>query len=258
MPEIDLSGLAALRAAFKASPQARAASALAQTAAPRIDIIGPICPFWGISAAWVAEQLNSITAGEIRLRIHSDGGDVLEGVAIHNLLAAHPARIVAEIIGHAASAASWVAMAADEILIWQGGRMMIHNSWQEFHFQANADDIEATVIPLINDARTLLRQIDADMRAAYARRTGIPDAEVGAMMAATTWMTAEEAVAKGFADKLLNIGATASTEPVNANALAGRGQTSAATERPATQARTVTPEVLAGLRALAASMTAGR
>jgi ATP-dependent Clp protease protease subunit len=241
MPEIDLSGLSALRAVFKTGPQARAASALAETAAPRIDIIGPICPFEGISAAWVAEQLNGIAGGEIRLRIHSDGGDVLEGVAIHNLLVAHPARIVAEIIGHAASAASWIAMAADEILIWQGGRMMIHNSWQDFYFQANADDIEATVIPLINDARTVLLQIDVDMRGAYARRTGLPDEEVGAMMKATTWMSAEEAVARGFADKLLNIGAIAVTEPVMAKV----------TERPAAQA---TPELLARLRALAAAM----
>jgi ATP-dependent protease ClpP protease subunit len=240
MPKIDLSGLAPLRSLLSRAPQARAhrlGFANEDDGCVRLDIMGDIDPYFGISAANVMAQLDGVTATEIKIRINSGGGDVLEGVAIHNLLAAHPARKTAEIFGVAASAASWIAMVAEEIVIWEGAMMMIHQSWQGL--AGNADILE--------EAAAVLRKIDDSMRTAYARRTGIADDEIRAMMAAETWMTAEEAVAKKFADRLLKIGSTA-TEPAAAQAA----------ERPAAQVKSVTPEILAGLHALAASMTAGR
>ena len=105
--------------------------------------------------------------------------------------------------------------------------MMIHQAWQPV--AGNAD--------ILGEAMAVLRKIDDSMSAAYARRTGLADAEIRAMMAAETWMTADEAVAKGFADGVLKPGAD---QPV------------AAAERPQI---TISPEILAGLKGLADTMT---
>ena len=229
MPKIDISGLAGLRGR---GPQARSNRIAFATEESRLDLMGDIDAFEGISAASVVAQLDAIAGGEIRLRINSYGGDVLEGVAIHNALVAHPARIVAEIIGVAASAASWIAMAADEVLIWEGAMMMIHNSWQ-----AGGGNKET-----LAEAIAVLGKIDDAMASAYIRRTGLADADIRAMMDAETWLTAEEAVAKGFADRMLAIGGTGV-------AAAARGELKK--PRPA---RTISPDVLAGLKSLAAAM----
>lgn len=225
MPQIDLTGLDAFRAAR--GPQARGQRLAFAVDAVRLDLMGDIDPFFGISAASVVAQLDQVTAPEIRLRINSYGGDVFEGVAIHNALSAHPARIVAEIIGCAASAASWIAMAADEVLIWDGAMMMIHQAWQPV--AGNAD--------ILGEAMAVLRKIDDSMAGAYARRSGLPDAEIRAMMAAETWMTADEAVQKGFADRVLRPGEAGGT-----------------IEAAAGPQKTISAEILAGLRGLAVAM----
>ncbi len=236
MTLIDLTGFDGIRAARGSGPQARSNRlAFAVDTTARLDLLGDIDPFWGISAAAVITQLDQITAPEIRIRINSYGGDVFEGIAIHNALSAHPARIVAEIIGCAASAASWIAMVADEVLIWDSAQMMIHQAWQPV--AGNADTL--------GEAMAVLRKIDDAMASAYCRRTGLADAEVRAMMAAETWMSAEEAVAKGFADKVLRIG-----EPIAAEV-----QTKPAAAVPATRpVIQISPDVLAGLQGLAEAM----
>lgn len=232
MPEIDISGLAGLRAKFAKGPQARSNRLAFAAQESRLDLMGDIDPMFGISAASVMAQLDAIAGGEIRIRINSYGGDVLEGVAIHNALIAHPARKVAEIVGVAASAASWIAMAADEILIWDGAMMMIHNSWQ----------VLAGNKETFGEAMAVLGKIDDAMAAAYVRRTGLGDAEIRAMMDAETWLTAEEAVAKGFADRMIAIG-----EPA---AIAARAEL----QKPRPASRVISPEILAGLKGLADAM----
>lgn len=237
MPKIDISGIDLPRMRGARGPRARAGRmAFAVESVHRIDLMCDIDPYFGVSVAWVAQQLDAVPhdAAEIRIRINSYGGDVFEGVAIHNALAAHPARKVAEIIGCAASAASWIAMVADEILIWDGAMIMIHNSWLDFSGNASA----------IEDAATMLRRIDDAMAAAYVRRTGLPDADVRAMMAAETWMTAAEAVAKGFADRVL-VGA----EPGQVVDMAAPVEAKAARQKIA-----ISPSILAGLRGLADAM----
>lgn len=242
MPTIDLTGADDFLALRGRGPKARSQRLAYAVDVARLDLMGDIDPFFGISAGAVLAQLDQITAGEIRLRINSYGGDVFEGVAIHNALSAHPARIVAEIIGCAASAASWVAMVADEVLIWEGAMMMIHQAWQPV--AGNAD--------ILGEAMAVLRKIDDSMAGAYARRTGLPDAEIRAMMAAETWMTAEEAVAKGFADRVLKNAA-----PAEAVTAAVAPVTRTETERTFTvsdQRNVISPDILAGLRGLADAM----
>lgn len=231
MPQIDLTGLDGIRAARGSGPQARSNRLAFAVETARLDLLGDIDPFWGIRAIDVIAQLDQITAPEIRIRINSYGGDVFEGIAIHNALSAHPARITAEIIGCAASAASWIAMVADEVLIWDSAQMMIHQAWQPV--AGNADTL--------GEAMAVLRKIDDAMASAYVRRTGLPDAEVRAMMAAETWMNAEEAVAKGFADKVLKVDMTIAAQVEK-------------TEVKTKPVIVVSPEILAGLRGLADAM----
>jgi ATP-dependent Clp protease protease subunit len=234
MPEIDISGLFGLRLKFAKGPQARSSRLAFVKEAARLDILGDIDADFGISLASMLAQLDAITAAEIRMRINSYGGWVLEGVAIHNALIAHPAKKTAEIFGVAASAASWIAMAADEIVIWEGAMMMIHQSWQDLI--GNADVLEA--------AAAILRKIDQNMAAAYVRRTGLDDAEIRAMMKTETWLTAEEAVTKGFADRMIAVGENA--------AIAARAEIEK--PRPASGIN-VSPEFLARLQGVAAAMT---
>ena len=161
-------------------------------ASTAIDLYGDI-GFWGISAADMLAKLRAIPAdGTIQLRINSGGGDVFEAIAIYNDLMAHPAKVTATITGIAASAASLICMAADDIAMMPGSKLMIHNAW--CMGQGNADYFEG----LVGD----LRSVDVSMADAYAARCGKPAAELAAMMAATTWLGCDEAVAMGLADRI--------------------------------------------------------
>ena len=82
--------------------------------------------FFGISAEQFVKDLRGINSATVALRINSPGGAVFEGVAMMNAIREHPARITAHIDGLAASIASGIAMAADEIVMAKGAFMMIH------------------------------------------------------------------------------------------------------------------------------------
>lgn len=166
--------------------------AFVETASTAIDIYGDI-GLWGVSAADVLAKLRAVPAdGTIQLRINSGGGDVFEAIAIYNDLMAHPAKVTATITGVAASAASLICMAADDIAMGPGSKLMIHNAW--CFGQGNANDFDA----LARD----LRMVDTSMAEAYAARCGQPVDELAAMMAATTWLDCNEAVAMGLADRI--------------------------------------------------------
>ena len=166
--------------------------AFVETASTAIDIYGDI-GLWGVSAADVLAKLRAVPAdGTIQLRINSGGGDVFEAIAIYNDLMAHPAKVTATITGVAASAASLICMAADDIAMGPGSKLMIHNAW--CFGQGNANDFDA----LARD----LRMVDTSMAEAYAARCGKPVDELAAMMAATTWLDCNQAVEMGLADRI--------------------------------------------------------
>jgi ATP-dependent Clp protease protease subunit len=147
---------------------------------------------YGISAKAFAEKLKAAT-GDILLKINSPGGDVFDGVAIHNDLLAHGGKVRVEITGVAASAASIIAMAGDEIAIAGNAFLMIHDSWGltigNRHDHAETED--------------LLAQIDNALAATYAARTGLSIAECSALMDGETWLAADAAKTKGFATEIL-------------------------------------------------------
>jgi ATP-dependent Clp protease protease subunit len=98
-----------------------------------IYLYGTVGADWfgeGVTAKQFAADLKGLgKVKTIDLRINSDGGSVFEGKTIYSLLAEHPAKVITRIDGLAASIASLIAMAGDEIHIAEGGFVMIHNAW---------------------------------------------------------------------------------------------------------------------------------
>jgi ATP-dependent protease ClpP protease subunit len=137
----------------------------------------------------VAAALKGAAGKALTISINTYGGDAFAGFAIHNMLARHdgPKTVVVEAV--AASAGSIIAMAGDEIVMPENAFMMIHpaQGW------AMGDADQARHLA------ELLDNISSAARRIYAQRTGLPEDEVGALMAAETWFTADQALAKGFA-----------------------------------------------------------
>jgi ATP-dependent Clp protease protease subunit len=154
------------------------------------DVIGGW--YGGVDAQAFAQQIDAIDADTINVRINSPGGDVFDGRAIATALKNSKARVVAHIDGLAASSASWIALAADEVVMAQGAFFMIHNSWT----MTMGDKRDMT------DSAKLLDQIDASFVADYAKRTGQPESQISDWMNDETWFSADDAVKNGFADRI--------------------------------------------------------
>lgn len=163
----------------------------------QIDIYDEI-GMWGVSAKGFRAELKKMNAKTITVRLNSPGGDVFDGIAIHNDLLAHPAKIRIEVTGLAASAASIIAMAGDEIIMADNAFMMIHNAW----------GVAAGDKGVMADFGAILEKIDAALAATYEARTGIALKSIVKMMDDETWMSAIDAVDHGFADDTTE-GATA-------------------------------------------------
>ncbi len=129
---------------------------------------------------------------DVTIRLNSGGGIATEGAAIHSALAAHTGRKTIVVEGIAASAASVIAMAGDEIVMALGALMMVHDP-SGFTF-GTVSDHEASV-------RSLTALATA-MAGIYADRTGHTADEARADMRAEIWMTPEEAVERGYADRV--------------------------------------------------------
>jgi ATP-dependent Clp protease protease subunit len=149
--------------------------------------------FGGMSAKQFTDELNKLgKVDTVNLHINSPGGSVFDGVAIYNALARHPAQIVVDIDGLAASIASVIAMAGDEINVAANALMMIHDPYGMA--AGNADEMRKTA--------DLLDQIKGVIADTYVKRTGQKLADVANWMAEETWFGAAEAVANGFADQV--------------------------------------------------------
>lgn len=161
-----------------------------------IVIYGPIgASFWddsGISAKKFSDELKNLepTVNEITLRINSPGGDVFDGVAIYNRLKQHKAKIIVHIDGLAASIASIIALAGDEIYIGEGALYMIHLPWT--FAMGDRNDLDNTI--------TRLMDVEEQLLTIYSKRTGLDRTELRAMLEAETWLDADEAIEKGFVD----------------------------------------------------------
>jgi ATP-dependent Clp protease, protease subunit len=161
------------------------------------DVIGSDFFGDGITVGNFSDALKqSPDCKSIKCRINSPGGDVFEAVAIYNLLrgCGKPVSVVVE--GLAASAASVIAMAGDTCTMGEGSVMMIHNAMMMA--VGNADEMRKCA--------DILDTVSGSIADIYASCTGMPKADVQKLMDAETWMDAEEAVNKGFADEVANNG----------------------------------------------------
>jgi ATP-dependent protease ClpP protease subunit len=149
--------------------------------------------FGGISPKQFIAALSQ-TTGPVLMRINSPGGSVFGAQAMVAAMRAHSAPITAQIDSLAASAASVIAAECAECVMAPGAMLMIHKAWGMTI--GNSDDH--------TQVAGLLDKIDGQIAATYARRAGDDDKEkYMAMMAAETWFDAEEAVAAGLADRLV-------------------------------------------------------
>lgn len=136
--------------------------------------------------------LGDVVGNEINVHINSYGGDLFEGIAIKNFLLNRPEKINVYIDGIAASAASVIAMAGDHIVMPSDAQMMIHNPWT--YTMGNAKELRKTADDL-DKAQTSLEK-------SYLNRFKGTEDELKTLLDEETYLTADEAVLFGLADKI--------------------------------------------------------
>jgi len=148
--------------------------------------------WWGVDAAVLVKDIAAIEADTIHLRINSPGGSVFDGMAIYNSLKQHKAKVITHIDGLAASIASIIALAGDEVVAGEGAYMMIHSPWSII--AGDSDDLRKEA--------DLLDKVAGTISEIYQNKSGMKSEDVLDMMAAETWMTGAEALEKRFIDKI--------------------------------------------------------
>lgn len=148
----------------------------------------------GMTAKIVSSVLRKADGKDVVVNINSPGGDFFEGLAIHTLLSEYEGNVTVKVVGLAASAASVIAMAGDEIQIAEAGFLMIHNAWTVAI--GNKNDMK--------EVGDMLAKFDDSMAGLYAKRTKKDEKEIRRMMNNETWIQGNEAVETGFAHALLN------------------------------------------------------
>jgi ATP-dependent protease ClpP protease subunit len=148
--------------------------------------------WFGMTADDFVRDVAGLDVDRLNVHLNSPGGDAWEGIAMANVLRQHRATVTVWVDGIAASAASVVAMAGDEIVMGVGSQLMIHDAWTVA--VGNAGDLrkEAEVADSVSDA----------IAEAYAAKAGGTAAEWRAVMRAEAWYTGPEAVAAGLADRV--------------------------------------------------------
>lgn len=149
---------------------------------------------WGVSAKEFTSALDALPKDvhTIQLHVNSPGGEVFDGIAILNALRNHPARVIAVVDGLAASAASFIAAGADEVVMGRNAQMMIHDA--RGITLGNAADMQQMA--------DLLNRLSDNIANVYASKAGGTVANWRQAMLAETWYSAEEAVTAGLADRV--------------------------------------------------------
>lgn len=158
------------------------------------DVIGEDYYGGGITTSAVSAFLESKDGADVVLNINSAGGDMFEGLAIYNVLEAYEGQVKVRVVGMAASAASIIAMAGDEIEIAESAFLMIHNAWSlvvgnKIDFLKAADDFD---------------KFDQSMSKIYQSVSGKGADEIVKMMDEETWFSGADAVDMGFATSIMN------------------------------------------------------
>jgi ATP-dependent protease ClpP protease subunit len=148
---------------------------------------------YGVSAKSFLDELGALPDdGPLTLRLNSPGGSVFDAVAIYNAIKRHAGPVSVWIDGIAASAASYIAMAGDEVVMPENAFLMIH-------------DPSGVVFGTADDMRAMAEALDKikdSLVAGYAAKSGGAEDDIAALMAKEAWLDAAEAVELGFADRL--------------------------------------------------------
>ena len=148
---------------------------------------------YGVTAKGFLAELGALPDdGAIDLRLNSPGGSVFDAVAIYNALKRHVGEITVWIDGIAASAASYIAMAGDTIVMPENAFLMIHDP--SGLVMGTAEDMRATA--------EALDKVKGSLIQGYAGKSGKADDEVATLMAAETWLDAKDALDFGFIDRI--------------------------------------------------------
>lgn len=149
--------------------------------------------WWGgVAPETFVKALAGMDSPVIHLRVKSPGGSVFAARAMEQAIREHKSRIVTHVDGLAASAASFLILPSDEIIMAPGAFLMIHKAWTIAF--GNADDFRKSA--------GLLEQIDGSLVKSYAEKTGQSPEDIAAWMAEETWIEAERAVELGFASRV--------------------------------------------------------
>lgn len=169
----------------------------------------------GVTAKDVAAKLDEMKGvSDLDIYINSPGGSVFEGVAILALLDRFPAAKTVYVDGIAASIASVIAMAGERVVMHRAATMMIHEPYT----------MEVGNAAKMRETADLLDKLGESIVAAYGSRTKRDAAELREWMRAETWMTAEEAVARGFAHEIQAEPMPEARAPAAASAVDPRAQ----------------------------------
>ena len=147
---------------------------------------------FGVSAQSFIEEIKEYEDNELAIHINSLGGEVFDGMAIYSIIQRRKAKTTVYIEGIAASIASVIAVAADRVIMSENSLLMIHNAWGGGNGDASEMRKQADVLDKISN----------EIAEIYVKKTKRPYNEIVDMMREETWLTAEEAVALGFADAI--------------------------------------------------------
>jgi ATP-dependent Clp protease, protease subunit len=149
----------------------------------RVEILDAIDEIWGVNPSELISQIRAMKADTIRVSINSPGGSVFGGLGIFNSLKNHPAKVITENIGLAASIASVILMAGDEVFQHEQSMTMIHRAW----------GLSAGNAKELRDVANVLDKIDGQLVSIYSSKTGLDPVLVENYLDKETWFTAAEA-----------------------------------------------------------------
>lgn len=149
-----------------------------------------------ITPAKFKQDLESLGGKDIKLRINSYGGDMIAASMLHTMIRDYPGKVSVQIDGVAASAATIVAVAGDEVKIQNHGYFMVHDpSFIFMMAQLNLEKMTRMADSLAAAKEGILN--------VYERKTGLSRARLSKLMTDETWMDAHKAVDLGFVDEIL-------------------------------------------------------
>ncbi|WP_261809547.1 head maturation protease, ClpP-related [Levilactobacillus humaensis] len=141
----------------------------------------------------IRNGLGDANGDPVTVEINSGGGVVTAGTEIYTMLRKYSGKVTTQVVGMAASAASLIAMAGDVVEMSPAATMMIHK----------ASTVAAGNINDLENAQNMLAAIDDSLANAYAEKTGMDHDEILGLMDSTYWITPQEAIGKGFADRMM-------------------------------------------------------